>query len=788
MALVSGSVLGFEILLLRWFTLIHGHHFASMVISLALLGLGAGGSFLRLCRGWLLSRLDWSFFLCCLFLALALPLSLRLAALIRFNPLEIVWDTRQWFSLFELYLVCALPFFFAGTGIGLALTSGRFSISRVYAADLCGAGAGGGLILLCLFLLSPAQALLLLFAGALLAALSAGWILVQNQGFYGPGLLFLIPTLLLVWPGFWPEPVLSEYKGLSRTLLLPGVRKVLEQHTFFGRLTVVRSPRVPFRHAPGLSHHCRFPLPNQFKLFVDGEMFGVINPSQAEAGAPGFTDCLPTAVAYHLLETPRVLCNGAGQGLCILEALEHRAGFIQGVQSNPALVSLLNTDLGAQTGGLYQTPGVRLFPGTVRTFLAAHPTSFDLIRLWTPGTRNVSLRSQPLQEEFDFTVQAFSTYLDHLHQGGLLLVSHWLSPLWTETVKLAATAREVCQARWDWDPSRSMALILSQSTALLVLKKGVLQGQDRDALRTFAGQRGFQALFFDEIEKLNKGVKGAGLLSRMHSLLQEAGKQGRNFKFHVRPATDGSPYFNRFFSWGSLPELWSLRGQGGGSLVQWGYLMLIITLVQAFLAGSLLILLPVCFLSKKRNQAPLLGSLLYFISLGLAFLFVEIGLIQSLTLLVGQPLLTVSVVLVSVLLAAGLGSGRAERIGLVPAVCVIVGLCLLYLLFLPDLIAHCLGWPWWSRLGIGVLVSGLPAYFMGIPFPLGLSVLQDRAPAWTPWAWAVNGCASVVSPLLAVLICLHLGFAWLMTIALGLYLLALGLFFRLAVRPLSALI
>ena len=51
------------------------------------------------------------------------------------------------------------------------------------------------------------------------------------------------------------------------------------------------------------------------------------------------------------------------------------------------------------------------------------------------------------------------------------------------------------------------------------------------------------------------------------------------------------------------------------------------------------------------------------------------------------------------------------------------------------------------------------AFFMGMPFPLGLSRVWSGAPALVPWAWGVNGCASVLSAILAALIAMTLGFS-----------------------------
>ena len=47
---------------------------------------------------------------------------------------------------------------------------------------------------------------------------------------------------------------------------------------------------------------------------------------------------------------------------------------------------------------------------------------------------------------------------------------------------------------------------------------------------------------------------------------------------------------------------------------------------------------------------------------------------------------------------------------------------------------------------------------MGIPFAAGLQVIEAREPALVPWAWAINGSASVVSAVLAVMVALSWGF------------------------------
>jgi hypothetical protein len=65
------------------------------------------------------------------------------------------------------------------------------------------------------------------------------------------------------------------------------------------------------------------------------------------------------------------------------------------------------------------------------------------------------------------------------------------------------------------------------------------------------------------------------------------------------------------------------------------------------------------------------------------------------------------------------------------------------------------------------------AFCMGMPFPLALRELDEPL---VPWAWGINGCASVVSAVLATLLAIDFGFSTVLWIALALYVLVLAAF------------
>jgi len=144
----------------------------------------------------------------------------------------------------------------------------------------------------------------------------------------------------------------------------------------------------------------------------------------------------------------------------------------------------------------------------------------------------------------------------------------------------------------------------------------------------------------------------------------------------------------------------------------------------------------------------------------------------------------VAVVLTAFLLFAGLGSrvagrfqaaGRSRRaVGLAAAA--IAGLALLYVLVLPPAFRQWMGLADGVRIGLSVLLIAPLAFAMGMPFPLGLASVAARTPTLTPWAWAVNGFASVVAAVLATVLAVHGGFTTVVIVAVVLYLIAVASF------------
>ena len=213
--------------------------------------------------------------------------------------------------------------------------------------------------------------------------------------------------------------------------------------------------------------------------------------------------------------------------------------------------------------------------------------------------------------------------------------------------------------------------------------------------------------------------------------------------------------------------------------MEWGYPVLVAPLVQAAVAGLVLILLPLVLAGRRLPRAGRGRVVGYFSALGLAFMFVEIAFIQKFMLFLSHPLYAVAVVLCGFLLFAGLGSRMSGRLkGHLPerrvrlAVAAIAGIALAYLFLLPVLFRQLAGLTDAARIALSLGLIAPLAFFMGMPFPLGLQRLAATAPAQLPWAWGINACVSVVAAVLATLVAMHLGFTVVVILALLAYLAA----------------
>jgi len=796
--LISACALAYEVLLMRIFSIVQWHHFAYMIISLALLGYGVSGTFLSIVQKHLYKRYFISYYSNGLLFGLSILISFLAAQAVSFNPEELIWDWRGYSKLLLIYVCLAVPFFFGANCVALSFVHFRENISKVYAFDLVGAGLGSIGIILVLFSAMPNDAVRYLSLTGVSAALVA-WVEVRhkNKILLLGGVIAMI--LIIFFPQKWLQMSISPYKSLPQILNISGTHVVDQRSSPLGLISVVASDKVPFRYAPGLSLLAKQTPPQQMAVFTDADAMTVINKNSGDRQQFAYMDYFTSAVPYHLKPVDYVLVLGAGAGSEVLQAQYFNAGHITAVELNPQIVHLMTGTYASYSGNLYTSDNVTVKVAEARGFLLQDKNRYDVIQLALLDSFSAaSTGLYALNESYLYTVEAMVDMLQRLQPQGYLTVTRWVKVPPKDTVKLFATAIQALKAIQIKDPENHLVLIRGWQTSTLLVKKTFITPDEIENIKRFNEARAFDAAYYPgmlqtQANRYNILSEPYFYLAAKSLLSADSERFIKHYKFNIRPATDNKPYFFNFFKWGTFDELWSLRRQGAMGMVEWGYMLLVVTLIQALIVSILLILAPLTMLKKivDASSARLLKLkvLFYFAAIGLAYLFLEIVFVQKFMLFLHHPLYSATAILTGLLLFSGLGSAFSSRMiarfggrrTVVYAVTGISVLSLLYNLLLPFIFAHTMSLPVVLKMVLSVMLICPIAILMGMPFPAALSELGESNRGLIPWAWAINGCASVISAVLAALIAVDYGFTVVILVVVLLYIIATLTFPRVAV-------
>ncbi|MBN1261236.1 MAG: hypothetical protein JXB35_11200 [Anaerolineae bacterium] len=769
--ILSAATLTFEVNLTRLFAVAQFYHFAFMIISLALLGFGAGGTFLalfpRLSQRCASECAASTRVLAGLSLAFAVTgiASYGLTNWAPFDSFSIVWDRRQIVILALHYFALALPFLATGLIAGLLFSMFPESSGRLYAVNLTGSALGCLLAIAAPGVLEGEGALLL---SCLLGSVAAGvfaWRVPWMRA--AAGLLALLLGAALFRRPELLDLQISPYKGLRYALQVPEAHLKSQAWNSFSRVDVVASPAI--RSLPGLSYRYTGPLPAQEGLFVDGDDLNAILVTGAGLSLTspelGFAAYLPSALAYQLRPDGAVLVLEPRGGLEIWTALSGGAASVAAVESNALIVSA--------AGSVYDLPRVTTFIETPRSFVRrtasfASSPRFDVVTLAlnTPY-RPIRSGSYSLGEDYAHTVEAFQDYLATLSPGGLLVATRWIQQPPSESLRAFALA-VTAVADAGGNPADQIVAFRGYTTLTLLVKNGAFTPEELTVVRAFASSRAFDLVYLPGLAasevNLYNVLPEPFYFQAFTGLLQAEDRAAwyAGYPFQVFPPTDDRPFFGHFFRWRQAPQVLAELGKTWQPFGGAGYFVLAALLLVALGAAGVLILAPVAIhqrITLQQGAAPRVIG--YFGLLGLGYLFVEVPLVQHFILFLGHPAYALTAVLFALLFFSGIGSAISPRIPLRWALALIPVVSVIYAGALPLVFAVFLGLPLVGRMALAVLALAPLGILMGIPFPGGLRFLFPASGAMQlPWAWGVNGAASVVASVLGALLALTLGFRW----------------------------
>ncbi|MBS1193057.1 MAG: hypothetical protein H6Q97_1036, partial [Nitrospirae bacterium] len=471
-----------------------------------------------------------------------------------------------------------------------------------------------------------------------------------------------------------------------------------------------------------------------------------------------FVRSLPSSLAYRMGRTNDVLIIEPRAGLALLTAREFGAGTISAIDSNPLALRVMREY--GRTHAL-PVPEHQAWAGLARTWLAASARTFDLIDLSLMGSWPSAAFG--FAEDYRFTIEAFEQYLAHLRSGGFLSLNLYIVPPPRTELRLLATLAESAEAFGITDISRHVAAVRSWDTLTVLVKRSPLTGEDIQRLRTFSRDMRFDVVYYPGITpgESNVYIKQPGneYAEAFQRLLKSDSRERfmADYLFDVRPATDERPFFHYYLKIGNIRAIYRVMGEKWHYFIEEGYLLPVV-FAQVLVVSTLLVLLPL--VTQRRTGAAAftyspVRALSYFALLGVAYLFVEIAFIQKMILGLENPSSAASTVIASVLIGSGIGSALGGRIRSMRSpriLLVLAGTVFLYSLLLPGTIGAMSGQSLMIRIVLSFCIVMPAGVLMGIPFPLGISIIGSTAPHLVPWAWAVNGCFSVIAPILAVML------------------------------------
>jgi hypothetical protein len=754
--LLSASIIACQLTIMQMLSQIQWSHFAYMVISVALLGFGASGTLLSLKGKWFLRRFDYMVPLLMLLTSFALNGVILVSSklFVTFDAYLLFLQRSHINLLLTTYFTYFVPFFLGALALGLIYIRFSQNIGPLYFADLTGSGAGGLMMLGLVWVFPPAQLLPLIGLLPLTASLL---IIKKAQLRY-----YLLPAAMIFGTSVYlfinpPALRISEYKDLSGTLNLPETRLVKEIISPYGMLQVVESKTL--RYAPGLSLTYSGTIPFQDALFNNGNWFGPVMKSETDSLS--FLDHTTSALPYNISIPTTVLVLNAGTGVHAIHALMNGAKHITEIEPNKIATKYINS----KTNSLKKSSAFRQIEIYSRSFLLSDTSHYDLIILPNTETFGGSSGVDAIDEQYLFTSEAFGEMHDRLTGNGMIVATTWMDYPVRNPLKLLATFVEMHQQKSKFPAEKYLAVIRGWGTISFVLKKSPLTSLEIEQIRSFCHDMCFDPVLLPDIS-LDERTRYNQLQdeSFFHYVDQILTPNRENlyqsYDFNIKPATDNKPYFSKFLRIKKISALVDQFGKGTVPFLEIGYLILLLTTVQITVTAIILILLPLLLIKWK---GPLKGyTVLHFGGIGIGFMFVEIVLIQQFILYFGNAVYAAATVLSGMLLCAGAGSLTSSKLQssnryIVGIASLIMIFILIYLFFMPFVLKATIGLPFILKFLISVLLILPAAFFMGMPFPLGLRLLSEKNGSLVPWAWGINGCMSVISTALATLIAVEAG-------------------------------
>ncbi|UCG53241.1 MAG: hypothetical protein JSW58_06720 [Candidatus Latescibacterota bacterium] len=746
-----------EVTLVRLLSVVTWYHLAFFAISTAILGMTAGATRVYLrpqtFQG---ERLSAEVAKACVIFSFVIPISLLALCMV---PIELFGSMMSIVALFIATLACALPYFFSGTVITAVLTKYQMPIGKLYGSDLLGGSLGCLFVLGGLEILDAPSLILLCGAGGMLSAMCFSWhgrnsraVRFQSAFFAFFVIAAIVNSLsslgirpLYVKGHFEPPSVihLEDWNSFSRVVVYYG-RKGDPQ--YWGP-----SPNAPPKTV------------FQFPMTIDGEA----GTTMGRFTEPGDIDHLKfdvTNVGYYLRPEGGACVIGVGAGRDVQSALLFGHEKVVGIEVNPIFIDLIEGEF-RDFVGIADREEVSLVVDEARSYLSHTDDTYSIIQMSLIDTwAATGAGAFSLSENGLYTVEAWEMIFSRLAPDGIFTVSRWHDPENIgETGRLLSLAVASLLRLGVTNPSEHIALITTFRISTLLVSPKPLEETDLGRLDEVCGDLRYRLVH--RPGSLPEQPALRDIVAARSEIELAAAASGK--KFNYSPPTDESPYFFNMLTLSNLRHAFGpQRGVLRGNII--ATLSLFALLISLAIFTVLTIVVPLALrrrfgVDTDVRATTLWSGALYFALIGAGFMFVEIALIQRLTIFLGHPVYALGILLFTLIASTGIGSLLSERLSLtrlpgliiyplLTAVC-IVGLRFLLSVVISNMITSAI----MTKILLSVVLIFPMGILMGLFFPTGMRLAKSVCAGETPWYWALNGILGVLCSALAVLFSIFIG-------------------------------
>lgn len=760
LASLSGLIL--EIAITRIFSAAIWYHFAFVAISIALVGLGSSGLLVhyrlkKIKENWAGDLSIASSIGIVVILPLILYVMHSLASQVVYLPLYM--------------LLFAIPFFFVGIIISAAFSAFANVAGRLYAADLIGASLGAVLVVFLLQMIGGEGTTLVV---GLLSAICATIfsIVSKNKKKIIVSIGFIVFASSLIYINDVTQ-IFSIPTDPTAQKDMPiflrentGSHIVKTEWNSFSRIDVVE----------GISGDCISDFvstdqnPSQCegeglvaKIFIDGGAGTNIISWDGNVNSLNELSSWMQYLPFSAKENPKILIIGSGGGRDVVASLVSGSQDVTTVEINPIIFNTVKS-YGDKAGNLYEHPFVSAYVDEGRSFISRSNEKFDIIYIPFVDTwASVSSGGLGVSENFLYTIEGFQEYYDHLEEDGKIITVRWL----IDSPRFVTTFAELLQQN-DFtrtDLEKHLILVSSDSVkkdpsvTMTIFSKSAFTNDEIQHMYDSITKNGYKPII----------VPGLVVLEPYPAYLNgEISNEEfyQLFSTKVHPVTDDSPFFLSFEK--PIPTI----------VVYLIYVSLII--VVAFILG------PLIWLRKQHTEKTDLKTwsvVLYFSSLGIGFILIELSLLQKFILFLGNPTTTFAVLLFTILIASGIGSQISTRLiqhNIKNLLFIFAGVLVMgvaYVVLLPEIIYSVIAEEFEIKVMISVCILFPIGLLMGMPLPTVMRLIMSHKPTHVPWMWAINGSFSVLGAVLSVALGILYGSSYAMILGIIIYFLALCVVF-----------